>query len=70
MPKYYIKSGQIKFIIHRNNHNDAILDTLRYYDGKGFMTGPKICVSEVGFDSFKSWKCYDTDIYIKKIKEE
>lgn len=70
MPKYYVKSGQIKFIINRNTKDQAILDTLRYYNGKGFMSGPKICVSEVGFESFKSWDCYDTDKYMKRINKE
>jgi hypothetical protein len=67
MPKYYIKSGQLKFIIDSADHVTAILAALMRFKGKGMITGPKICISEVGFDSFKEWKCYDTDEYLKKI---
>ena len=65
MPKYYVKSGQIKYIIDRNNHKDAILATLKFYKGKGLISGPKICVSEIGFEDFHKWICYDTDEYLK-----
>lgn len=67
MSKYYVKSGQIKFIIDCTNHECAILAALTFYKGKGYMTGPKICVSEQGFDDFKNWKCYNIDKYIRKI---
>lgn len=70
MPKYYIKSGQIKYIIDRDNYQQAILDTLKAYYGKGYMTGPKICVSEIGFENHRFWKCYDTSEYMKQIKDD
>ena len=65
MPKYYIKSGQIKYIIDSMDHTTAILAALRAYKGKGMMSGPKICVSEKGFKDYKSWDCYDTDNFLK-----
>lgn len=68
MPKYYVKSGQIKFIIDTSNHLAAIHAALTRYKGRGVMTGPKICISEIGFEDFKSWKCYDTDDFLKGIK--
>lgn len=67
MPKFYIKSGQIKFIIDTTDDISAILATLKRFKGRGLITGPKICVSETGFDSFKNWKCYDTDEFIKQV---
>lgn len=67
MPKYYVKSGQVKYIIDCNDHQSAILAALYHYKGKGAITGPKICVSEKGFESFKDWFCYDTDDYLKKV---
>lgn len=66
MPKYYVKSGQIKFIIDTSDHTSAILAAIRYYKGKGIMIGYRICVSEQGFEDFKQWTCYDTDEYLKK----
>lgn len=69
MPKYYIKSGQIKYIIDRKDYKEAIIDTLKAYHGKGYMTGPKICVSETGFENHHLWKCYDTGDYIKELKD-
>lgn len=68
MPKYYVKSGQIKFIIDSSDHIAAIYAAINRYKGRGIMTGPKICVSEKGFDDFKSWTCYDTDDFLKGIK--
>ncbi len=65
MAKYYVKSGQIKFIVDCTDHKCAILATLTHYKGKGYITGPKICVSEQGFESFQKWKCYDTDKFLK-----
>jgi hypothetical protein len=65
MAKYYVKSGQLKFIIDCTSHECAILAALRHYKGRGIMTGPKICVSETGFEDFKKWKCYDTDKYLR-----
>lgn len=67
MPKYYVKSGQIKFIIDCTDHICAILAALTYYKGRGVLSGPKICVGEQGFEDFKKWKCYNTDDYTKKI---
>lgn len=67
MPKYYVKSGQIKFIIDTADHTSAILAALKKFKGKGVITGPKICVSETGFDSFQNWKCYNTDDFLKKV---
>jgi len=66
MPKYYIKSGQIKFIIDREDYEQAILDTLQYFSNTKKKYGYKICVSEQGFDTFKNWKCYDIEKYLKK----
>jgi hypothetical protein len=67
MPKYYVKSGQIKFIVDSPDETSAILTALKHYKGKGLMTGPKICVSETGFDDHRNWTCDDTDKYIKKV---
>lgn len=67
MPKYYVKSGQIKYIIDCNDPMSAILSALSHYKGKNIITGPKICVSEQGFDSYKQWKCYNTNECIKKV---
>jgi hypothetical protein len=66
MPKYYVKSGQIKYIIDCANHEMAIVSALKHYKGRGIMTGPRICISEQGFEDFKQWKCYDTDEYMKR----
>jgi hypothetical protein len=70
MPKYYVKSGQIKYILDRKDHETAIIDTLKAYKNRGFLTGPKVCISENGFDSYKTWKCYDTSDYLKQIKDQ
>lgn len=67
MPKYYIKSGQVKYIIDRPNPEEAIVETLRYYKGKGKMTGLKICISETGFDDHNNWECADTDGFMKRV---
>jgi len=67
MPKYYVKSGQIKYIIDCNDPISAILSALYHFKGRGMITGPKICVSECGFDSHQTWKCYNTDEFLKKI---
>jgi len=67
MPKYYVKSGQIKYIIDCNDHRSAILSTLYHFKGQGLLMGPKICVSEQGFQDFKHWKCYDTNDFSKQI---
>lgn len=62
MPKYYVKSGQIKFIIDARNPISAIKKTIKFYLNKNHkpMRSSKICVSEIGFDSFKSWTCFDS----------
>jgi hypothetical protein len=67
MPKYYVTSGQINYIIDSTNEINAILATLKYYKGKGMMSSLKICVSETGFDDSTNWICYDTDEYMRKI---
>jgi len=67
MPKYYVKSGQINYIIDSTDEISAILATLKYYKGKGMMSSLKICVSENGFDDSTNWICYDTDEYMRKI---
>jgi hypothetical protein len=67
MPKYYVKSGQIRFIVDCTDHKCAIFAALTHYKGKGIITGPKICLSEQGFEDFRKWKCYDTDKYLKDV---
>ena len=67
MPKYYVKSGQIKYIIDCADHVSAILAALYHFKGRGLITGPKICVSEQGFEDHRHWKCYDTDEYLRKV---
>lgn len=67
MPKYYVKSGQIKFIIDCTDHRCAILASLTHYKDKKVIAGPKICVGEQGFEDFKKWKCYNTDQFLKDI---
>jgi hypothetical protein len=66
MPKYYIKSGQIKYIIDCNDEKSAILSAMYHYRNKDVITGPKICVSERGFEDFKNWKCYDISDFKEK----
>ncbi len=67
MPKYYVKSGEIKYIIDCNDHKSAILSALYHYKDKKVMTGPKICVSETGFIDIKTWKCYDIQDFSKEL---
>ena len=67
MPKYYIKSGELKYIIDCNDHQSAILSALYHYKNKKVLTGTKICVSETGFEDHSKWKCYDTDKFLKNI---
>ena len=67
MPKYYVKSGDLKYIIDCTDHKSAILAALYHFKGRQIMTGPKICISETGFINIKTWKCYDTQNYIKDI---
>lgn len=65
MPKYYVKSGQVKYIIDRPDYLIAINDTLKAFKGKGLSTALKICISEVGWN--KETTCYDTDEFLKKL---
>ena len=71
MPKYYVKSGQYKFIIDASDHETAILATIKHYQGSGLMPSHKICVSEKGFYDtvIKNGQidCYNIDDYFKKI---
>ena len=67
MPKYYVKSGEIKYIIDCNDEASAILSALYHYKNKNIIPAPKICISETGFEDFKKWKCFDTDEFLKKI---
>jgi len=53
MPKYYVRSGQLYFIIDAIDHGGAILATLKYFKGRGLTSHEKICVTEVGFDDNK-----------------
>ena len=66
MPKYYVKSGNLKFIIDCSDHTAAIILAIKRYKGRGLMLGPKICVSEQGFEDFRNWTCYDSDTYLNK----
>lgn len=67
MPKYYVKSGQIKYIVECTDHICAILAALTHFKGRGLITGPKICVSEKGFEIKEKKDCYDTDKFLGKI---
>jgi len=66
MPKYYVKSGNLKFIIDCLDQETAITKSINRYRGRGLMLGPKICISEQGFEDFKNWTCYDSDDFLKK----
>jgi len=63
MPKYYVKSGQIKEIVDRKSHKEAILFAIEKYKGKGLLTLAKICVSETGFST--NLTCYNTDDFLR-----
>jgi hypothetical protein len=65
MPKYYVQTGQMRYVIDKTSHHDAIMATLKYFKGKGLLTNLKICVSEIGWT--KKLKCYDTDDFLKGI---
>lgn len=68
MPKYYVKSGQIKYIVECTDHICAILAALTHFKGRGLVTGPQICVSEKGFEPrVRDIECYDTDTFLKRI---
>lgn len=68
MPKYYIKSGQIKYIIDCNDEDSAIMSALDFYKDKKVYTAANICVSETGFINTAKWKCFDIQDYIKRLK--
>ncbi len=67
MPKYYVKSGQIKYIIDCNDPQSAILAALHHYKDKKIYKTEKICVSETGFIDTKTWTRYDIDDYLRKL---
>jgi len=68
MPKYYVKSGEMKFIIDRPDQESAIVATLKHFQGTSTAGSFKICISEKGFEDFKNWVCYDIEDFIRKIK--
>lgn len=67
MPKFYIKSGDLKFIIDRADYNIAIRESVVYAKNNNIITAPKICISEKGFLTFKEWTCYDIKDYSQRI---
>lgn len=67
MAKFYVKSGNLRFIIDGTDHKTAIKKALHYAKQKNIMTGLKICYSEQGFISFKEWICDDIENYMKAI---
>jgi len=68
MPKYYVQTGQMKYVVDKPNSDEAIICTLKHFKGKGLVTHSKICVSEFGWG--KRLKCYDTDEFLKEINNE
>lgn len=67
MPKFYIKSGNLKFVIDKHDHKEAIKNALIYAEQHSIMTGLRVCYSEQGFVSFKEWVCEDIENYLKEI---
>jgi hypothetical protein len=67
MPKYYVKCGDIRYIIDTTDPESAILSALYHYKKKTIVYGSRVCVSETGFEDFKNWKCYDIDDFLKKV---
>lgn len=67
MPKFYVKSGNLRFVIDKPDHNSAIIDALIYAKQHNILAGLRVCYSEQGFDSFKEWICLDTHEYLKEI---
>ena len=65
MPKYYIKSGDVKFIVDRQDEQDAIKYAVSYFSDRKILFSPKICITEKGFSDFKTWICFDTKDYIR-----
>jgi hypothetical protein len=66
MPKYYIKCGDIKFIIDSSDEKSAILAMINRYKGKGYILPPKICINQRGFKHIGTKDCYDTDKFLRK----
>lgn len=64
MPKYYVCSNQFQSIIDRKNAESAVIGVLQKLHGKGFIIGPKICVSERGWYNDL---CFDTDQMLKTL---
>jgi hypothetical protein len=64
MPKFYILSGQLKYIVDSNSHESAIFFAIEYAREYMISLGSKICISEKGFKDRKN--CYNTDEYIKR----
>ena len=67
MPKYYIKSGDYKIIIDRENHRLAICAALSIAKLNNIPISKKVCVSEKGFLVFKECICYDTKEYLRNL---
>lgn len=67
MPKYYVKSGDIRYIIDSISPISAATAALAHYKNSKAISGPKICVGECGFESYKTWTCYDTDKLLKQL---
>lgn len=66
MSKFYVKSGDLRFIIDREKYRDAIKEALIFAKNNSIIIGPKICISEKGFQTFKEWTCYDTKEYLQR----
>lgn len=66
MAKYYIKSGDLQYIIDTPDYMSAILAGIKYAQKNKIILGPRICYSEQGFETFKNWICYDTLEYTKE----
>lgn len=67
MPKFYIKSGNLKFIVDKKNYYSAIIEALIYAKKNNILTGLRVCYSEQGFVTFKEWICDDIENYLKEI---
>lgn len=68
MPKFYVQSGNFKFIINAIDAYSSVLLILQKYKGRGIMFGPNICTNEEGFISNRNQICFDTDSLIRKNK--
>ena len=58
MPKYYIKSGNLRLIIDAESEDHAIIKALQRSRKKGIMLGHKICIDEKGFSCTQK-QCFD-----------